>query len=588
MAVNCQQLPGTNRSEPMAFLARSYSRILNAIPIRVDGPWAAAPALVYLVVTFGIPVGFIVSYSFHSFVYGQQLPGWTGANYLRVASDATYRDSLLRSVGFVAAVSFGTVLTAAPFAYWVAVHVSPHRRKLLLGLAALPFLASFLARVVAWLTILGDQGVLNVLLQSAGLTSGPLSFLALGRTAIVITFINLLAPLAFFTIYAALERVDTGLFEAANDLGARSYRVFVRIVIPLSASGMVSAFALVFISMFGDYITPVLIGGTDGILFVNLLVNQFGQALQWGFGAAMAVIMVVATAVLLSFLRRMVPRGSSGEITRRLVKPPPVWLSLYGVLFLLFLYAPIALLLLLALNSSATVGLPIAGLTLKWFSEILSDPSFQDALLKSLIVGLSAATLGTIMGALAALAVSRARGWARNAALGFITVPIFMPPVVLGIGIVLAMHAAGINRGLWSLIGGHTLLSLPVAFLVILARLEGLAANQELAAMDLGASPIRALIRVTIPQTSSALAAAFLLALAFSLDEFIMTFLITGTDTTLPLYVYSVIKFQMNPGIMAGASVILLMSALILAVGLLVHSSERLNRYRVETGANQR
>ena len=135
-------------------------------------------------------------------------------------------------------------------------------------------------------------------------------------------------------------------------------------------------------------------------------------------------------------------------------------------------------------------------------------------------------------------------------------------------------------RGFYLIVLGHVLLILPVVVLVVVARLEGMDHNQELAAMDLGATPLRALISVTVPQAFPAIVAAAMLGFALSMDEFILTFLVTSTTTTLPLYVYSSLRFQIDPSLDAISTLILLASVLVTLVAAAVFLGSRSIRER--------
>jgi len=545
-----------------------------------ESAWLATPALILVAAAFVLPLGVVAWYSLHKSAYGSLVPGLSLANYIRILTNGAYYETLLASIGFVIGVSLLINVIAFPTAYFVAIHLNRSRRNLFLILAAIPFLTSYLTRVLAWLNILGRDGVLNQLLLQLGLVGHPLEFLSSGRSAVVITFVYLLVPLAFLTIYSALERMDPNLFEAATDLGAGRLKVLTRVVLPLSINGIVTAFALVYVALFGDYITPIMIGGTDGVLFVNLLVNQFGASMQWGFGAAMAVIMLVATFVMLGILKKLGGSPGIGDATRRNVKPAGILLKIYAGLFYAFLYLPLIFLLLLALNTSDVVGLPIQGITLHWFAVAIADPGFQAAVFKSFEIGISSSIIGTSLGALAAIPLARRKGKFRNMGLALLSAPLVMPPVVLGIGMLIGMDSIGMTRGTWTLIVGHSLLALPVALLIVLARLEGAGNSQEVAAMDLGATSLKVLTRITLPQAVPALLAAFLLTLALSLDEFILTFMITGKDMTLPLYFYSSIRFRLSPSIIAGASTVLLMSITLIGIGGFLYSLKLNGRAR--------
>lgn len=534
---------------------------------RANNPWLLVPALAFVAATFLLPVGVVAWYSLHPTAYGAISGPLTVQNFARVLASPVYGGTLLRSLGFVAIVAAVTVAVAFPFAYYVALRVRPARRNLLIVVATIPFFTSHLARVIAWLNLLGAEGVINKGLLALGLADGPLDVLSLGRPAIVVTFVYLLAPLAFLTLYAALERIDPNLLEAASDLGAPRHKTFLRVILPAARNGLVSSFAFVFIALFGDYITPVMIGGTDGVLFVNLMVNQFGASMQWGFGCAMAVVMLASTLVLLAVIKALVGRQRGSDGSRRHVEQPSPVLGLYTAGFLAFLYAPILLLLAFALNASERVGLPFTGITLHWFAEALGDRAFMEALWISLRVAFMSSLAGTALGACAAITLARSSGLTRNGTLALLAAPMLLPPAVLGIGMLMCTQALGLPRGLWTVVVGHTLLALPVATLVMLARLEGIRADQEFAAMDLGARPSQALRRITLPQAVPALMAALLITFALSMDEFILTFLVTATDTTLPLFIYGSIRFRMTPAVIAGASLILIVSIALIILG---------------------
>ena len=151
-----------------------------------------------------------------------------------------------------------------------------------------------------------------------------------------------------------------------------------------------------------------------------------------------------------------------------------------------------------------------------------------DALWTSLKVAITAVLISAVFGTLAAVQIARVKGRLRSFNLGMIAVPLFLPPLVLGLAIIVGLNALGLQRGLWTIIAGHTILTLPVVTLLVLVRLEGLDRNQETAAMDLGARPWRAFLTVSVPQALPGILAGVMIAFAISMDEFILTFLVTG------------------------------------------------------------
>jgi len=195
-----------------------------------------------------------------------------------------------------------TVLLCYPMAYFVAFHV--HRNKMLwIVLMTLPFWTSYLLRVFAWKVVLGYDGVINSALMSIGLIEKPLEFLLYSQAAVIITLAHAWAAFAILPMYVSLEKIDRSLLEAATDLGDGPVMRFLRITLPLSLPGVMSATLLIFIPTTGDYITPALLGGPDGVMIGNLIQKQFGAVNNWPMGATLAIILMLSIAVItLGFL----------------------------------------------------------------------------------------------------------------------------------------------------------------------------------------------------------------------------------------------------------------------------------------------
>jgi spermidine/putrescine transport system permease protein len=162
--------------------------------------------------------------------------------------------------------------------------------------------------------MLGTEGVLNSFLLTAGLIEAPLEGLVYNRSAVVVTLIYVWVPFAAIPILAALQRVKPELHEAASDLYARPLDQFRRVTLPLAMPGALAAFFMVFIPTVGEYVAPLLVGGATGTMYGNLIYDFFTRAANWPFGAALSVVMLIATlavtaiAVRLIDVRRFVPR----------------------------------------------------------------------------------------------------------------------------------------------------------------------------------------------------------------------------------------------------------------------------------------
>jgi spermidine/putrescine transport system permease protein len=255
---------------------------------------------------------------------------------------------------------------------------------------------------------------------------------------------------------------------------------------------------------------------------------------------------------------------------------------------LAFLYLPIAFLILFSFEDAATPGLPITGLTLHWYQVLASDTAIQSALLTSIEVAVAVTIIASIVGTMVAFPLVRggvrAPGVLR---LGF-TLPIMIPGFLIGIGLLIffrqGLHPLiDVQLGLDTVVAGHLVFTIPFVVLIVASRLQGFDRRLEWAAADLGASPWRTLRYIVLPLIAPAILAGALLCVTLSIDEFVITFFLIGPQQTLPLYIYTQIKFGVTPEVNAIATVILVTSLSAVALGsLLLTSSRRLRRRSAE------
>jgi spermidine/putrescine transport system permease protein len=256
-----------------------------------------SPSLLFLAFALTAPLGLLLLYSFWTQNGLELRRELTLDQYETVLTQPFYRDLFLRSVGISAMVTLVTVALAYPMAYFVAFKVTRHKFVWLV-LLSIPFWTSYLLRVFAWKVILGFNGVINSGLLSLGLISQPLEFLLYNPTAVVLTLAHTYAAFAILPIYVSLEKIDRSLLEAAADLGDGPVRRFLRVTLPLSLSGILGAAVVIFVPTTGDYVTPTLVGGADGVMIANLIQVQFGRVNNWPLGAALALASMAAVGVL--------------------------------------------------------------------------------------------------------------------------------------------------------------------------------------------------------------------------------------------------------------------------------------------------
>jgi putative spermidine/putrescine transport system permease protein len=221
---------------------------------------------------------------------------WTWANFSQVLTQPVYRTIIVRTVVMAALVTITDIIVAVPFAYFMA-KVARHRvRQLLIVLVLLPLWANYLARVYAWVNILSDKGLLPTVESHLGL---PHTYLAYSNTAMWIVFCYLWLPFMIVPIYGALERVPDSLLEASSDLGAGSFSTFRRVLLPLILPGIVAGSIFTFSLTLGDYITPLLIGGSSSYFIGNAI---YDTAINGGNLPLAAALAFVSIAIMIVYL----------------------------------------------------------------------------------------------------------------------------------------------------------------------------------------------------------------------------------------------------------------------------------------------
>jgi spermidine/putrescine transport system permease protein len=230
--------------------------------------------------------------------------GFDFENY-RYLWDRLYGEVFLRTLGLAFFGTLGTLLVGFPLAYYLARYA--RRKTLLLLLIIVPFWTSILIRTYAWLIILDPQFPLTRALRATGLVAEDFSFL-FSQKAIYIGVVYNYLPLMVLPLYAALERMDWSLVEAAEDLGDSPFRAFRRVTVPLVMPGILAGSLLVFILLMGEYLVPVILGGDLTVYAGNLIGQQFLSARDWPFGSAIAMVVVAGMTVLVLAYARLAGR----------------------------------------------------------------------------------------------------------------------------------------------------------------------------------------------------------------------------------------------------------------------------------------
>ncbi|MBK8157930.1 MAG: ABC transporter permease [Rhodospirillaceae bacterium] len=261
-----------------------------------ERPTRHVPALigvfVYPVAFILFPLAAFLAYSFFWTEHGVMSYGITLRNYQRFFTDPIFVPVLWQTCILCLEVSFLTVLTGYPVAYFLA-GLRGRKRYILLMLMLVPLLMSYVIKSYAIRSILGGNGVVNRSLLWLGLIDQPLTFFVFNLNAVLLTLTVLLIPFAVLPIFLSLERIPRSLIDASADLGASSTQTFLRVILPLSLPGAVTALTFVFVLAIGDFLTPQMVGGQSGFTFGRIIYSQFGSAFNWPFGAALSVILAV-------------------------------------------------------------------------------------------------------------------------------------------------------------------------------------------------------------------------------------------------------------------------------------------------------
>ena len=239
-------------------------------------------------------------------------------------------------------------------------------------------------------------------------------------------------------------------------------------------------------------------------------------------------------------------------------------LHVYALFYLAFLYIPVLFLVLFSFNDSIYVKFPLEGFTTKWYADLFHNEPMFAALINSLKVGAVTSVLGTVIGIFGAKAVTRYRMPGKAPALFVIMLPLVIPGIIMGVALLILITRMGVPLSLYTITLGHILISVPFAMATLMSRFEGFDKSMEEAAADLGDNAWWTFWRVTFPMVFPGVLASLLLCFTISFDEFIMAFFLSGTEPTLPIFIYSQLRFPLKlPGVLALGAIILMVSFIV-------------------------
>lgn len=564
------------------------------------------PSLIFLVILFVWPVAQLLSRSFIGADGGLSLE-----HYERLFGTTLYIQILGRTFQLAGWTTLLCLLFGYPVAYIIS-KAAPTSRRVILIIVLMPFWTSVLVRTLAWMVILGRRGVINRTAESFGLIDDPFE-LMFGSGAVLTGMTHALLPLAVLTMLSVMQNIDNNLESAAATLGARGGQTFWRVYFPLSLPGVAAAGLLVFVSALGFFVTPILLGSPQEGVIAQVIIFQMEQALNWGFAGAVAIMLLVMTLITFAIFNKLIGMSTlSGDVPQGTAKRRNTsvrgqrllnglgWASAFigdmldrvsgragrsgsyrprrkvitaviAVLIIIFLAVPTFFLVPISFSENQFIEWPPRGFTLQWYNEYASSPIWQQATIRSLVVGILTAILSLFVGLPAAFVLARQQIFGKQAVMGFLILPMIMPHIIVAIGLFYLFSLVGLVGTTLGLVFGHTIFAMPYVIITIMATLRNYDTRLDQASWTLGASPLTTFRRITMPLIMTGVLTSFIFAFVKSFDELtVALFIAGGRSTTLPRQLWSETLFNITPTLAAVSTVmIVLVTAIILVTELL-------------------
>ncbi len=234
-------------------------------------------------------------------------------------------------------------------------------------------------------------------------------------------------------------------------------------------------------------------------------------------------------------------------------------LKSYGFFVYFFLYFPLLIVLLFSFSPTKTM-VGISGFTLKWYQELFRDENLLIAFLHTILIGVGAVAIAVVLGLTGAFFVSRVTFPGKSIFRTLVLLPYILPGILMGISLLVVIKALNVPLSPFTVLLGHVSFTVPVVMFQVMSRIARMGPNYQSAAMDLGANPVQTFWYVTLPMIRTAIIGAALLAFTVSFDEIVISYFLTGTWMTLPVYIYGMMRYGLSPKVYAISAIILLLS----------------------------
>ena len=498
------------------------------------------PLAIWVGLFVGVPGVFMLIFSFMSYGWYSIEPPFTFHNYINIIEASAYGKLFLKTLIVAVFVTVTTLVVASPFAYYIARVATPRLAIFLLLLTVLPLWTNEVIRNYSWYPLVARNGIFDSALRAIGFADPGLMF---SLELVIVVAVSLAMPFAVLVLYATMVNIGPEMEETAFDLGYSRFHTFRKVIFPLSAVGYQTAALLIFMPTLALYVTPMMLGGTSGVMIGTILSTLIRVLLDFAQGSAF-VIPVIASllAVVLIFRRGInlekIYRSGVGSSIGRSAQRGSRWLVVYVGAFLFLTYMPFLSMMVFSFTGNPMAVFPMMGFTLQWYGDVLANGELVSAVRTSVVLAAESALVAIVLSAPAAYAIVRYRFPGRGVFLFVGLLPMLIPSLFMAFAIFILLITTGAGLSLQSMVVGHVTLVLPFVFLTILAHQYGFNRDVEEASKDLGSRPLTTVRRVVLPLMVPAILAAAFLAVAISFNDYVVAFILRGENmATLPMYI---------------------------------------------------
>jgi putative spermidine/putrescine transport system permease protein len=557
------------------------------------GPLLSAPVTLWLLAAFAAPLAVVIVMALQSDTdpLAPLTPAFSTAQFRAIVQDPYYWTVLLRTTALAAGVCAITALLAYPLALWI-LALKPSRRPLAIAAVLVPLLVNVVVRSLGVELLLAPDGLINGALGLLRLP--PARHMLYNYGAIAVGLVQVFLPFMVLALYDVLQSTSPRVLEAAENLGASRTVRFFTVELPLSLPGLRSGATFVFLMASTTYVSARMLGGkvawTSGMVVWQEVLENLNSQLASALALVMTAISLLAALLIALTVRRLTPwlslRPGSARalpvwLTRALDLAAPVFARLAVALALGLLLLPLGLVLVQSVNDvpQATAA-GFKAFTWRWYGQLFSTGLYLDSFLVSVKLALATAAATVALATPAAFTLARYAFPGRAMLQSFWTLPIALPQIAIGVGMLRLLQAFTLLPTFMGLLLVHVVIAAPFCIGLLTASVQGLDRSLEEAAANLGAGPLERIGLVILPGLAPGLAASAIVAFLLSFEEVTVTsFLTTARETTLPVRIYAEASYSLEPTVFCISTLLIAMTVLaMLVLGRLVRLDRAFSR----------